>query len=184
MYYFTADEHYGHANISGFTGRPFEDVHTMNCSLIEEHNKVVTKEDIVIHAGDFCWGKQANHYIKRLNGQHIFLRGSHDKWLGKDIFSNQITYEKKFTEIWEKKIKEAYLVICHYAMRVWPRSHYNSWHLYGHSHGNLEPIGKQLDVGVDSIYKIFGEYRPISFEEVKEYMKTRPDNPNLVRKRK
>ncbi len=29
------------------------------------------------------------------------------------------------------------IVICHYAMRVWNRSHHGAWHLYGHSHGNL-----------------------------------------------
>jgi calcineurin-like phosphoesterase family protein len=35
-------------------------------------------------------------------------------------------------------------------MRVWPRSHHNSWQLYGHSHGKLLPIGKQWDIGVDN----------------------------------
>ena len=35
--------------------------------------------------------------------------------------------------------KPQLVVLCHYAMRVWDRSHYGSWHLYGHSHGNLPP---------------------------------------------
>jgi hypothetical protein len=26
-------------------------------------------------------------------------------------------------------------VLCHYAMRVWNRSHHGAWHLYGHSQG-------------------------------------------------
>ena len=30
----------------------------------------------------------------------------------------------------------------------------------------LEPKGKSLDVGVDNIYKLFGEYRPISINEI------------------
>jgi hypothetical protein len=29
------------------------------------------------------------------------------------------------------------IVLCHYAMRVWNRSHHGAWHLYGHSRGNL-----------------------------------------------
>jgi len=41
------------------------------------------------------------------------------------------------------------IVLCHYSLRVWDRSHYGSWHLYGHSHGNLPPLENSLDVGVD-----------------------------------
>lgn len=42
-----------------------------------------------------------------------------------------------------------------------------SWYLYGHSHGNLPPYDnyKTMDIGIDSIFKLLGEYRPISFEE-------------------
>ena len=29
------------------------------------------------------------------------------------------------------------IVLCHYAMRVWQKSHYGAWMLYGHSHGTL-----------------------------------------------
>jgi calcineurin-like phosphoesterase family protein len=62
-------------------------------------------------------------------------------------------------------------------MRVWPRSHYNSWQLYGHSHGRLEPVGKQWDVGVDN-----NNFYPVSFDQLVEIMKNRPDNFNLVKK--
>ena len=60
-------------------------------------------------------------------------------------------------------------------MRVWPRSHYNSWMLYGHSHGMLDPIGKQHDVGVDN-----NEFYPVSLEQIREIMMGRPDNPNFI----
>ncbi|MDT4962689.1 MAG: hypothetical protein QOF87_2336 [Pseudonocardiales bacterium] len=33
MRYFTSDTHYGHANIIGFCGRPYADVHHMNVDL-------------------------------------------------------------------------------------------------------------------------------------------------------
>jgi hypothetical protein len=57
-----------------------------------------------------------------LNGTNIFLKGSHDYWLK----------GTKFHEIWEGRIEKQYVVVCHYAMRTWARSHYNSWQLYGH----------------------------------------------------
>lgn len=70
------------------------------------------------------------------------------------------------------------------AMLVWPRSHYNSWQLFGHSHGGLSHTnsdnlihGKQMDVGVDT-----NNFYPYSFEQIQKIMEKRPDNFNLVRK--
>jgi calcineurin-like phosphoesterase family protein len=62
-------------------------------------------------------------------------------------------------------------------MKVWPRSHYNSFQLFGHSHGKLKEEGKQLDISVENI-----NYTPISLDEVIDVMKNKPDNFNLVRR--
>lgn len=169
MYFFIADEHFGHFNIIRYCNRPFDSVEEMNEELIKRYNSVVDKNDVVIHAGDFTLEKKevAYKYQKRLSGTHIFLKGSHDYWL-RGI---------RCHEIWEKTIDGIYVVVCHYAMRVWAKSHYNSYQLYGHSHGKLESIGKQWDVGVDN-----NDFYPVSFDQIKEIMKNRPDNFNLVRK--
>ena len=169
MYFFTSDEHYGHSNIIKYCNRPFASVDEMDAEMIRNHNAVVGKGDIVVHAGDFTLkkGDPAKEYVSQLNGQHIFIRGSHDYWLKGDA-----------RDIWEKAIDEEYIVVCHYAMRVWPRSHFNAWQLYGHSHGHLEPKGKQWDVGVDS-----NNFTPVSFEQLLQIMKERPDNPGLVDRR-
>lgn len=169
MYYFTSDEHYYNKNIIQYCKRPFSSVEEMNESLIKNHNELVKNNDRVIHLGDFVFLKNSSEIFKiisRLNGNHTFLYGSHDIWLK----------DKKYDQIWEKKIDNRFIVCCHYAMRVWPRSHYNSWHLYGHSHGKLEPMGKQWDVGVDN-----NNYYPVSFDQIVEIMKDRPDNFNLVK---
>ena len=54
-------------------------------------------------------------------------------------------------------------------MRVWNKSHHGAYHLYGHSHDSMEDKewGKSMDVGVDSAFRILGEYRPFSFDEIK-----------------
>lgn len=51
--------------------------------------------------------------------------------------------------------------------------------LYGHSHDSMEtePWGRSMDVGVDSAFRILGEYRPFSYEEIKNIMETRQPNP-------
>jgi len=175
-YFFTSDEHLGHANVIRFNNRPFSSVEEMDEELIRRFNEKVsnTFNNITIHCGDFSFNRDYNNtmkkYIERLNGQHVFLRGSHDYWMRK--------VSRKFNEIWEKNINGVYVVSCHYSLRTWPRSHYGSWHVFGHSHGNLQPFGKSMDVGVDT-----NNYQPYSFEELKAIMDTLEDNFNLIRKR-
>jgi len=176
MYFFTADEHYGHANVIGFNDRPFADIEEMDEALIDNHNSIVKKGDRVIHAGDFCWykryyDKNPNHkdvssYINRLNGTHVFLKGSHDYWMPRN----------KSIQIWEKMIDGHYLVVCHYAMHTWARSHFNSWHLYAHSHKDLKLSGKRHCISVENT-----NYFPLSFDQVKEVMVDRSNNPNFIK---
>ncbi len=173
-YFFTADEHYGHANIIKYCERPFSNVNEMDEEIIKRHNEVVADGDIVIHAGDFTLSDDADKYIRRLRGIHSFLRGSHDYWLNE--VTNHYLYEP--CEIWEKTINGIYVVVCHYAMRVWTKSHYNSWQLYGHSHGRLKGIGKQMDIGVDT-----HDFYPYSFEEIKKIMDKNEDNFNFLPKK-
>ena len=169
MYFFTADEHYNHANVITFMKRPFQNLTEMNCELVRRNNEIVKPDDFVIHAGVFCWKGSAEFLRslqKSLIGNHIYLRGSHDNWMN-----------GSYHEIWEKNIEGQHIVVCHYAMRTWGKSHWNSWQLYGHSHGQLPPEGKQYDVGVDC-----NDFYPVSFEQIVEIMKSRPDNFNLVHK--
>ena len=167
MHFFTADQHYGHANIIRFCKRPFASVDEMDRELIRRHNEIVSEDDTVIHAGDFAFrnARSPQNYIDELAGNHIFVRGSHDRWMDETV-----------REILELKIEKQILVVCHYALRTWPRSHYNSWQLHGHSHGTLEPEGKQWDVGVDN-----NDFYPVSFEAIREIMAGRPDNRGFVR---
>lgn len=173
--FFTADQHYGHANIIRFCSRPFSSVQEMDETLILNHNKVVSKGDLVIHGGDFSLHSKREFvqkkYISRLNGEHIFLEGSHDKWL-KGSISRQIFLLKV------KEINQL-IVVCHYALHVWPKSHFNSWHLYGHSHGRLTLHGKSHDIGVDS-----NNFTPLSLEQIVEIMALKPNNPNYLFKGK
>ena len=188
-YFFTADEHFGHANIIKYCNRPFKNTDEMDSVIIERHNEVVKEDDIVVHAGDFTMNKYELfiQYFTRLNGSHIFIKGSHDKWMKEikkssnewikeDIFLNDKPLNNNYHEIWEKKINGERIIVCHYAMRTWPNSHYNSWQLFGHSHGRLEAIGKQLDIGVDT-----NNFYPYSFEQIEKIMEKKEDNFNKIK---
>lgn len=70
----------------------------------------------------------------------------------------------------EVHVAKQRIVLCHYAMRVWPHHAQGAWHLYGHSHGNLpdDELSLSLDVGVD-----VHEFRPWHFDELQTIMQTK-----------
>ncbi len=172
MNFYTADEHYDHFNSIKQNNRPFETNAEMNRTMIDNHNSVVTDADTTYHVGDFTLKrgngglKFANTIIEQLNGVHFFVKGSHEYWAKKLDLPYMI----------ELPLEGRYLVLCHYAGRTWPRSHYNSWNLHGHSHGKLPPIGKQIDVGVDT-----NNFYPYSDARIKEIMDASPDNFNYIK---
>ena len=163
MIWFTSDEHYGHKNIIKYCDRPYAFVKDMDEAIIGNFNSRVKPGDTVYHLGDFTLKNYdyAIKYMHQLNGYHFFIKGSHDSWL---------TEGGECGGSYLKEIKEEgkTIVLCHYAMRRWPKSHYGAWHLYGHSHGTLPSYGLSYDVGVDN-----NNFYPVSFEQLKEIMKNK-----------
>ena len=159
MYFFTSDEHLGHNRVREYSNRPFSSIEEMDDEIIKRNNEIVKDDDIVVHGGDFSLIRDQiivrKKYVSRLKGKHIFIVGSHDYWLGKE-----------YHEIWTKNINGMFIVVCHYAMRVWPRSHYGSWQLYGHSHGTLEPLKNQWDIGVDN-----NNFYPLNINDILKKIK-------------
>jgi len=174
--WFTADTHFGHANIIKYCERPFSSLEEMDETLIENWNNAVKPNDTIYHLGDFSLaGKEAARvYFLRLNGNIFIVPGGHDrKWLkGERYFSRSghpITMLPPlytFTVSLPDTKHPQPIVLCHYSMRVWDRAHYGSWHLYGHSHGNLPSLKNSLDVGVDC-----WAYRLLSLDNVHREMK-------------
>jgi calcineurin-like phosphoesterase family protein len=69
----------------------------------------------------------------------------------------------------EIKVEGQRIVLCHYAMDVWNRSHHGTWHLFGHSHHTLpvKPNSKRMDVGINGIDY---NYTPLEFSQIKVIM--------------
>ncbi len=53
MLWFTADHHFGHANIIRYCNRPFASAEEMDATLVHLWNETVGRDDIVYHLGDF-----------------------------------------------------------------------------------------------------------------------------------
>ena len=168
--YFSADTHFSHENIIKYCNRPFENVEQMNETMISNWNKVVKSNDDIYFLGDFGLGTE-KHLLpiyNRLNGRKFLIVGSHDRHSVKLPWSG-------IDNIKVIHIEKIPITLCHYAMRTWHKSHFNSWHLYGHSHGRLQGFGKSFDVGVDA-----WNFTPVSFHDVKAKMSYLDDNFNLV----
>lgn len=76
-----SDTHFRHKNIIRYCDRPFSSVTEMNEQLISKWNAKVSKEDIVIHLGDFSCGSigEIRNIRNRLNGNIILIKGNHDR---------------------------------------------------------------------------------------------------------
>ena len=81
--FFTADHHFGHANIIKYTNRPFTNIEEQDRILIQNWNSVVGPNDMVYYLGDFCF-RDFNKYFHALNGKIIFIEGNHDKVAAKN----------------------------------------------------------------------------------------------------
>lgn len=169
--WFSADIHNLHENIMRYCGRPFINVKEQEEKIFDNHNSLVKPNDIVYFLGDVAMTREGViSALKKMNGQIYFILGNHDMKFIPIIKQ----YCKLVTPLMDIKISGQKITLCHFAMRVWNCSHFGAWQLYGHSHGNLSPIGKQYDVGVDN-----NNFKPISFEEVTEIMKTKEQHHKI-----
>ena len=171
--WFTADTHFGHTNIIRHCGRPFSNVAEMDAALIANWNAVVRADDDVWHLGDFAFrsGKPPGWYLAGLNGKKHLVWGNHDVaeartdpgWASSQAMA-------------EVSVEGRRLVLLHYGMRVWPKCHHGSLHLYGHSHGTLPGDSQSCDVGVDVAE---WNYRPVSLAQIEAHMRTLPRRPQF-----
>lgn len=172
--FFTSDQHFGHANVLNYCARPFATIAEHDDTLVARWNARVSDRDVVHVLGDFalCRPDHAAEIARQLRGHKHIVWGNHDKRSRRD---------KRFLDCFEShhdlvtvKVQDAdapdgvqCVVLCHFAMKVWDKSHHGAWHLYGHSHGSMpdDPYSRSLDVGVDC-----WDYAPVSYDEVKAKM--------------
>lgn len=167
--FFTSDPHFGHSNIIQYCNRPFANADEMDKALIDNWNSVVGKDDHVYVLGDVSMGNKVANYLRRLNGYKHLIVGNHDQ---------NPKLEDGWTSIHdlhEIKVEGQPIVLCHYPMVSWNRSHYGAWQLFGHHHGNLadDPTKLSIDVGVDC-----HNFHPITFQQVKEIMQRK--KPKII----
>ena len=183
--FFTSDLHLGHESVITKMGRQgFRDIGEHDLAILDNINHMVGIRDFLYILGDFAWGSYAEKYRGMIKCKNItFIIGNHDKRMScKKAFGEyqDIKVIRKFGPNGEKA------VLCHYPMLYWPGSHHNDYHFYGHEHSNREatmdkllPDRRSMDVGVDNAYRMLGDYRPFSREELLWFLQNRPGHDPL-----
>lgn len=152
--FITCDEHYRHAKVIIYNDRPFDSPEAMEETMTTNHNATVRECDVTIHIGDYCFGHRKDfiELVSKLNGQHLFMDGSHDRALAEYFLSDDLCLGEKaklLPKMFEFDYAGKAITLNHYAMTRWCKSHYGSFHFFGHSHGHHTPDNRSMDVGVD-----------------------------------
>lgn len=180
MIWLTSDTHFNHANILKYCARPWDDIESHDADLIANWNNTVGPDDDVYHLGDFGFAKPdvLAGILKRLHGHIHHIQGNHDKSMTgpvhKYLVWQKFYYELKIED--DEMETTQKLILCHYPFARWNYQFHGSIHLHGHCHNTCPSEGARLDVGVDSVAKLFPNpnklsdksmYRPISYQEIK-----------------
>lgn len=175
MKVFCSDIHHMHSRIVEFTNRGKDTTQENHTEwLIELWNKNVTSADVCYHLGDFSFAKKYDDIAKFtqcLNGTKILIKGNHDKreHLDQLVKDNLIAAWYDYKEI---KLGDTPVVLFHYPIASWHRQGHGAYHLHGHCHGNFKDYrGKMLDVGIDSVYNLYGKHGFLDENQIVEFMK-------------
>lgn len=173
--------------------RKFTSTKEMSRHLVAQLNKYVGQDDVLFFLGDWSFGGIENiwNLRKQLICKNIhFIFGNHDHHVvnnvilpnckrhhpyswdiieGKPIggeYPDYVEAQSIFTSAQhylEIQIDKQLVCMMHYPIDSWNRKHL---HFHGHTHGNFTNKKNRFDVGIDNAFKLYGEYRPFSWEEL------------------
>ena len=115
MIYFTSDTHFCHNQEFIYRSRGFFSIGEHDKTIIENWNKIVSKNDIVYHLGDVMLNdnEKGLKYLKSLNGEIHIIRGNHCSNARVALY-NTLPNVVEVCEAKTIKIGKQYYFLCHY----------------------------------------------------------------------
>lgn len=158
--YFTSDTHFGHAGALSRFRRPFASVAEMDAAMVARWRETINADDDVWHLGDFAirrTGAEMAALLASLPGRKHLVAGNNDGQATRALEGWASVQD--YAELDGDGFK---LVLCHYAFRTWNGMYKGAINLHGHSHGQLKPLPRQIDVGVD-----VWDFRPVTLAQLR-----------------
>ncbi len=166
MIFYTADQHFGYAEVIEKAARPFASVEEMDEALINNWNAAVSDDDTVYLIGDIgghCTPLPAEQ-LSRLRGHKHLIRGNHDTCIEEQ--QRLLDYFETVTDFLETDDGERHITMCHYPL-VYIQ---NGCMIHGHIHNMkkegyrvLRDLPRVLNAGVD-----INGYRPVTLQQLIE----------------
>ena len=167
MIWFTSDWHLGDDRLGIEEGkpnvffRPFSSIEEQNNTIINNCNKYVKEDDILIHLGDVCFNSDYLPLLEKINcRKKILVLGNYDE-------DKELLLEKYFSKIvsdYEMGTHSYNFYLDHYPLRCKNVLEINNDYNYaitGHIHGAWRFNGKCINVGVDA-----WNFNPISEKDI------------------
>ena len=179
MRWFTSDTHFWHKQIIDYDERPYSDLYEMEESIIQRHNQVVSKRDVVYHLGDFAFGnpRKWKTITDRLHGQITLVRGNHDLQNGATLRRLVVDGVPIFNDVCDIEfidIQDIRVQLSHYPywvgdcidtrMKEYRPVNNGRWLVHGHSHKltpKVDKVNKMINVGC-----MLWDYTPVSENEI------------------
>lgn len=138
----------------------------MNNAIIEKWNKVVSKEDIIYHLGDFAFGNKdfIRNTISHLKGKIRLVMGNHDN------YSPSTYLELGFDRVYDKPIIYNDFFILSHKPIEWIDQKGVYANFFGHVHNDKRfnwVTARSLNVCADVL-----NFTPIQFEVAMKQMRT------------
>lgn len=166
--WFTADTHFGSNRTLELSKRPFINVYDMDRQMINNWNKVISKDDTIYHLGDF--GDYT--FRERLNGNIVLLFGNYerDDWYNGVVTEDKLIEEYGFKDVldlpnWTLDIGEYRVDLVHEPSLSHNEDVDSDYYLFGHIHKTQMIKRNGLNVGVD-----VHNFTPIDEETVLFYI--------------
>lgn len=155
--YIIADTHFCHERVIRYENRPFANADEMDEKMIENWNRIVDEDDLVIHLGDvgIFNASQAESILPRLNGRKLLIRGNHDSF-------TKTKWEKLGFRMYERYFLDDYILTHKPVNETALSTAVSSGLLKGNIHGHTHSQNDHLD---EDLYKCcsveFIDYKPV-----------------------
>jgi len=170
MEFFTADQHYEHAEMINHCDRPIKKIQQMDQHIIFKHNEVVTDKDTVWNIGDFSmlspeFTGRIERKRRKLKGRQHLVLGNHDR-LKPQNYVEICGFITVHTAYWFERA--GYRFVLAHDPSVYTACGKDDVLLHGHLHKlyqHLLPDRRVINVGVD-----VWDFAPVSFKQILELL--------------